>query len=198
MKKRTMTLVISLLLVALVAVGGTLAWLMDSTQTVTNTFTAGNVDITLEETGTTEDADGNDNKTYKMVPGTVLDKDPTVTVLANSEKCYLFVEVIESATLDTYIDYGIAAGWTQLNENVYYRVVDASTNAQAFDVIKASNADDAVVDKVTVKSDVTKDQMDDLAKADAVQPTLTFKAYAVQFDNVADVNAAWAVAKPTI
>lgn len=65
MKKRTLTLVIALVLVAVCAVGGTLAWLMD-TDTVTNTFTVGNVDISLTES----DADGDGNNkanSYKMI-----------------------------------------------------------------------------------------------------------------------------------
>ena len=76
-KRKNLALVICLVLVtALVSVGGTLAWLKDATTPVTNTFTVGDVGITLKETTGDE---------YQMIPGSVLDKDPTVTVEANSE-----------------------------------------------------------------------------------------------------------------
>ena len=45
--------------------------------------------------------------------------------------------------------------------------------------------------KVTVNSDVTSEQMEALEVAGATQPTLNFKAYAIQKDNIDDVNDAW-------
>ena len=65
-------------------VGGTMAWLSVKTEPVVNTFTYGDINITLDETkrdeaGNTTDADkdGNPDKTttgneYKMVPGNVI------------------------------------------------------------------------------------------------------------------------------
>ena len=52
------------------ALGGTLAWLTAKTDTVTNTFTVGDINIDLTETTTD----------YKLVPGNTIAKDPTVTV----------------------------------------------------------------------------------------------------------------------
>ena len=72
-----------------------------------------------------------------MVPGNAIEKDPTVTVKSGSEECWLFVKVEESANLDTYIDYAIADGWTELEEGsgVYYREVAASQADTAFSVL---------------------------------------------------------------
>ena len=88
MKKRTLTILIAVVLVVACAVGGTLAWLTAQTQEVTNTFTVGNIDITLTETGAidTDNDEFVDSKSYSMVPGTVLDKDPKITVAGGSEK----------------------------------------------------------------------------------------------------------------
>lgn len=173
MKKKTLALVLALTLLVAGVVGGTLAWLTDRTAEVKNTFTVGDINIDLTET--TAD--------YKMVPGNTIAKDPTVTVKANSEACWLFVQVTESENLDTFITYAIAEGWTKLQDGVYYREVPASAADQTFPVL-AGNA-------VTVKSDVTKTMLE-TAKTDA--PTLTFKAYAIQKAHFADANAAWAEA----
>lgn len=175
MKKKTLALVLALTLLVAGVVGGTLAWLTDRTAEVKNTFTVGDINISLTETTTD----------YKMVPGNTIAKDPTVTVKANSEACWLFVQVTESENLDTFITYAIAEGWTELQDGVYYREVPASAADQTFSVL-ADNA-------VTVKSDVTRTMLE-TAKTDA--PTLTFQAYAVQKDNVASASDAWAKVNP--
>lgn len=171
MKKKTLALVLALTLLVAGVVGGTLAWLTDQTAEVKNTFTVGDINIDLTETTTD----------YKMVPGNTISKDPTVTVKANSEACWLFVEVKESANLNNFITYAIAEGWTELEAGVYYREVPASAADQTFSVLAG--------DAVTVKSDVTRTMLE-TAKTDA--PTLTFKAYAIQKDHFATADAAWA------
>ena len=175
MKKKTLALVLALTLLVAGVVGGTLAWLTDQTAEVKNTFTVGDINIGLTET--TAD--------YKMVPGNTIAKDPTVTVKANSEACWLFVKVTESENLNNFITYTIANGWTELESGVYYREVPASAADQTFPVL-ASNA-------VTVKDTVTKALLE-TAKTNA--PTLTFKAYAVQKDHVAAASDAWAKVNP--
>ena len=126
MKKKTLALVLALTLLVAGVVGGTLAWLTDQTAEVKNTFTVGDINIGLTETTTD----------YKMVPGNTIAKDPTVTVKANSEACWLFVKVTESENLDTFITYAIAEGWTELQDGVYYREVSASDADQTFSVLK--------------------------------------------------------------
>ena len=177
MKKKTLALVLALTLLVAGVVGGTLAWLTHRTAEGKNTFTVGDINIGLTETTTD----------YKMVPGNTIAKDPTVTVKANSEACWLFVKVTKSENLDTFITYAIAEGWTALPgvDGVYYREVPASAADQTFSVL-ADNA-------VTVNSDVTKEM---LTAKDFANPTLTFKAYAVQKDNVASASDAWAKVNP--
>lgn len=177
MKKKTLALVLALTLLVAGVVGGTLAWLTDRTAEVKNTFTVGDINIGLTETTTD----------YKMVPGNAIAKDPTVTVKANSEACWLFVKVTESENLDTFITYAIAEGWTALPgvDGVYYREVPASAADQTFPVL-AGNA-------VTVNNTVTKAM---LTATDFANPTLTFQAYAVQKDNVASASDAWAKVNP--
>lgn len=183
MKKKSLALVLALAMIVVCVVGGTLAWLIATTPEVKNTFTTSNVDITLTETTTN----------YQMIPGYTIDKNPTVTVKAGSEDCYLFVKVEKSSNFDSFMTYTIADGWTALTgvDGVYYRVVNASTTDQAFDVLKDN--------QVTVKDTVTKADMNALKADGAIQPTLTFTAYAVQLNknNTTEFTAAeaWALAK---
>lgn len=149
------------LLIGCVA-GGTLAWLTSTPSAVTNTFTTSDIDITLTET----------DRPYKMIPGWTIDKDPKVTVTKGSEKCYVFVEVTEGNNFSNYMTYGITNDWTKLQDGVYYCVVDASDATD--DVVIGILMDN----KVTVKDTVTKSDMTTAASA---QPTLTFKAYAIQY-----------------
>lgn len=178
MKKKTLALFLALTLVLVGVIGGTVAWLTDTTDSVVNTFTDSNIDITLTET-TGED--------YKMVPGYTISKDPKVTVLTGSEKCYLFVELVKSVNFDTFLTYEIAEGWTALGDvaNVYYRIVDTADMGTAYSVLKD--------DQVTVLGTVTKEMMN--ALTDDTYPTLTVTAYASQFNKNATeeftVDEAW-------
>ena len=203
MKKRTLTILIAVVLVVACAVGGTLAWLKTQTQEVTNTFTAGDINITLVESDSDDEDTDSNNNSYKMVPGYTISKDPKVTVIKDSEKCYLFVKVDKTGvtytvndtsvtkSFDNYISYDMASGWNELTdannqvvEGVYYRVVETSTtDDQEFSVIGYnSTIDNSVVftpNKVLVKDTVTKEMLNGLSQNN--YPTLTFTAYAVQY-----------------
>lgn len=177
MKKKLIALTAAFLLVIGAAVAGTVAWLTAKTQTEVNTFTVGNIDIELKET----------QRTYKMVPGQTIDKDPKVSVKAGSEDCWLFVEVKESTNLKSFIDYTIDPSWTKLEDGVYYREVAAADTAREFSVLAN--------DKVTVKDTVTKANMDAIKNQTEAAPTLSFTAYAVQKAGFTDVAKAWTAAK---
>ena len=167
MKKKSLALLLAIAIVVVGVVAGTVAWLTDKTDSVTNTFTTSNIDIDLAETT---------GKSYKMIPGCTIAKDPKVTVKAGSEACYLFVKLEKSAKFDDFMTYEMVEGWKALSEapGVYYREVAAEVAADtAFEVLKGN--------QVTVKSDVTKEQMNAL-KQDNTYPTLTVTAYASQLN----------------
>lgn len=179
MKKKILVSVVATSLLIGSVFGGTLAYLMDTTDEVENVFTVGNIDITLEES---QDLD------LKMVPGNPITKDPKVTVEKDSEKCWLFVKVDKSSNLDTFIDYDInSAVWTRLqlanDDEVYYRVVESSTSDQEFEILTNN--------MVTTRYTVEKADMDGLALTDAEQPSLTFTAYAIQYENFSTAADAW-------
>ena len=176
MKKKGLAMVLALVLLAICAVSGTLAWLTAKSDVVTNTFTTSDIKVELEETTGEE---------YKMIPGYTISKDPKATVLTGSEECYLFVKLDKSANFDTFLTYEMAEGWMMLDgvtDTVYYRVVDGTSNqiGAPYSVLKN--------DQVTVNDAVTKEQMNALNAEGAVQPTLTITAYASQLHKNANEN----------
>lgn len=214
--KRTVAILLALVLVIGCAVGGTLAWLTAKTDDVTNTFTYGDINIDLKEHS--YDADNYALKTgeanlttsvgnYKIIPGVDLPKDPFVTVRANSEKCYVFIQENaqnwptfkeEDGTTDK-VGYSIITGdngWAQLKDKdnnpvagVYYKIVDASDKNQTLNIL--------VDNKVTVSQNLTKAEVGSIAEAKK-SPTLSFTAYAVQYQKSASAAftaaEAWAIA----
>ena len=84
-KKKIVSLCLVIALVAVASLG-TLAYFTD-TDSATNTFTVGKVDIELTE------PEWDPEEEHTLMPGTTLLKDPTITVQEDSEDCYLFVRL---------------------------------------------------------------------------------------------------------
>ena len=173
---RTFIVMLALVLVIGCAVGGTVAWLVSSTNAVVNTFTYGAINITLSETTGEND---------KIIPGKDISKDPKVTVKKDSEACWLFVEVKEEGTfVANKVTYSIADGWTKgdgtkIPADVYYRAVDAVSADTEFAVLKDN--------KIYVSDELTKSDIQSIT----TQPKLTFTAYAVQKDGINTAEDAW-------
>ena len=175
MNKHLKVLIIALCSIALVvgSVAVTMAYLVDTTATKTDTFTVGNIKIELS---------GETAISRTMMPGEPY-PDRTVTVLEGSEKCYLFIEMDKSTNFDTFLEYTMPNDWVKLNDdgNVYYRVVDQSANAQTF----------VVITDFIAKTECTKAQYDLITD----EPYIKLTAYAVQHANIDTVAEAWNVAK---
>lgn len=184
---RTVSIKIAALIAAIVLVigctaGGTVAWLVSKPNAITNVFTVGNINATLTETATE----------FKIVPGVDIAKDPVATVKANSEDCYLFVQLTEenwptfteADNTTRKVKYEIEDGWTKLEDGVYYReVLKKDTENRAFPVLKDN--------QVTVSSTLTKEEANAIQKA----PKLTVAVYAVQKENMGSAADAWETAK---
>ena len=94
----------ALALVAAISIGGTLAYLTSQTKEVKNTFTVGNVSITLDEAAVNPDgtqkykedgktpADRTDNNSYNLLPGHTYLKDPTIHVTSTTD-CFIRAKV---------------------------------------------------------------------------------------------------------
>lgn len=209
MKTRSKALLLTLCAVLLVAatIFGTMAYLT-STDTVTNTFTVGKVNIKLDEAkanpdGTlVEGAERVKANEYKLLPGHTYNKDPMVTVLSGSESSYVKMTVTFSKAneldaifapdgadmLKIFNGYD-AANWiakgntkgadnTRTYEFWYKEAVAAPT---------ADVALDALFKSITVPGEITNEQ---LATIEGM--TITVNAYAIQADGFADAAAAWA------
>lgn len=184
--KKMLMMALAVILVVVISVSGTMAYFTD-TEAVVNTFTVGNIDITLDEK---EDEDGDGKVTFEnILPGQTYDKHPVVTVLKDSEDCWLFVKVkndmsaVEVAAADgNTIDEQIKAnGWTELESGVYYKPVSKNTDAdQPF----------AVFESFTVREDAKNADMQAVDNK-----TIEITAYAVQAAGIDTVTDAWTIAQ---
>ena len=166
-KKKTIIAAIVLLLVC--AVGGAIAYFTD-TDSKTNVFTIGNVDIELVEPNwDTTDDNENDvpDAAENVSPGQSVAKDPKVNNKSTSNPAYVFMKVevpcstAESpATPIELFTYTVKSGWTELDTaavactsggnatHVYYYGADGSLTSLAagastgtlFDTVALSTA----------------------------------------------------------
>lgn len=220
MKTRNKIMLLALCMVALIAVSvlGTMAYLT-SKDTVTNTFTVGNVTITLDEakvnvdgeklyvpadktetvgfTGYVTESEGNapakrvSANEYKLMPGHFYTKDPTVHVDANSENCYLFVKVTDD--IATYEDDTTIAD--QLKANGW----EAVTGKPGVYVYTQNNEKAAVAggtDVAVFASFKLKDDAD-VSKINKDTAKIEITAYAIQADGFTSKTPAdiWDAAK---
>jgi predicted ribosomally synthesized peptide with SipW-like signal peptide len=190
--KKALLLALCAVLLVVSTVFATMAYLTSTTQVVKNTFTVGDVEITLDEAKVDvygENANGRTTtgNEYKLIPGHEYIKDPTVYVDSTSEKCYVYVEVINNiAAIEA--DKTIAAqmvelGWTQIaGTNVWYyntavdpSVAGADLNLEVFKTFTI--LDNAVVDGYVTATNANS--------------YITIKACAIQADGFDDVLDAW-------
>lgn len=210
MKTKRKALLLSLCAVLLVvaSVMGTMAYLTSS-DTVTNTFTVGNVQITLDEAAVNldgtpiEGAARVKQNSYKLLPGLTYTKDPTVTVKAGSELSYVKMTVTftKAAELDAIFAptgganlTGIFNGYNSTNWIAQGNTEDKTANTRTYEfwykeAVDAPTADvvlDALFDSITVPDSITKEQLETIQGM-----TITVNAYAIQADGFADAADAW-------
>ena len=213
---KILILLLALVLLIGCAAGGTLAWLMTKTDPVVNTFTVGNVAITLKEhvlnptTGqwqTPETLTDVGNQGIQVLPGRTIQKDPTLTVLKGSEECYVrvLIKISWSEEADAEFAQFAYGSWIQFNSNwSMERIFDGTfiTNQKyvGYDVyelrykpgaVDATEADVKIpiINSMTFPGDLDNDQIAALEGAG-----ITLIAQAVQAENFADDDAAFAAA----
>lgn len=202
-KIKTLLIVLSAVLLATASVLGTLAYLT-STDEATNTFTVGNVTIKLDETKVNTDGTAAvpaarvQGNIYHLLPGHEYIKDPTVTVLQGSEKCYVRmlvtinrqgdidgIDALHGKMLEIFDGY-VAAKWPLLNtdpaivgdtrtyEFRYFEPVDARTIEKVLPALFA---------KIKVPGDIDNAELASLVSG--VNPLkIEIVAQAIQADGI--------------
>lgn len=173
-RTRILLVAVASLLLVTMAVGGTLAWLVDSTTPVINEFTASGIDISLEET--------EQNWTMQLIPGTEKEKDPIVSVEKTTTVDIILFVKFENSAPDclTYTSTLATPDWTYDTTNdVWYRLVAANDVKAEFDCTE-ENCEDTTLhwhmlegDIVSVANTVTKD-------ATNATGSMTWTAWAIQ------------------
>ena len=212
--KKILLSAVCILAVAGISVMGTLAYLTDSTEVV-NTFTMGNVDITLDEAEVTPDGTPVDpakrteagNK-YKLIPGKTYTKDPTVTVVKGSEASFVrmlvtFNKLTELDTIFAPTGAKLTSIFNDYDDKTWLyagETEDTTANTITYEFRykeKVDGLDDngneadsvlpALFKTFTVPGFFTGD---DLAKL--VGFKITVNAHAIQAEGFDDADAAWA------
>ena len=195
MKKKALLLTLSAAALVAASVFGTYAYLTD-TEAVTNTFTVGQVGITLDEAPV--DKDGKETtgerviaNEYHLLPGHEYDKDPTVHVDKDSEDCYVFVKVENGISAIEAQDNTSAQqiednDWKKLSdvENVYYKKWEKGNGLDL--VVFKKFKIDGKVDNATIAKYASKD-----ANGKDTGVNIKVTAYAVQADGFATALEAW-------
>lgn len=209
MKTKAKVLIAALCAVLLVvgSVMGTLAYLTDR-QAVVNTFTVGNVDITVDEAPVTPDGEvipgedrveGND---YHLIPGQTYTKDPTMTVKKGSEESYVRMMVTincisqlrgifgEGFLPHEYIDGKDSNIW------VYNSTVENGDNTVTYEFryYKTVDAFEATEDIVleplftsfTIPGELTGEQLATIADLE-----IRVEGHAIQTASFDNADAAW-------
>lgn len=182
MKKKLLALILSVAVVASIAAAGTLAYLTSTSETVENVFTMGKIDIELWEHELQEDGSLDmdkvvtENEYNRILPGMQMNKDPFVTVKANSEDCYLYAFVYNGLN-------AAVPGAAELNvDTSVWEQIDWTYNITLYRLknIVSSTAADVpftVFDVVSMNPDLTAEDMATINDADA---RIVIGAYAHQ------------------
>ncbi len=200
-------------------IGGTFAWLSTKTESVVNTFVAGDIQIELKEhvldttTGkwkSPEEYTDTGNQGILVLPGRTLQKDPTVTVLKGSEPCYLRVLLkvhwtkaadseFESFTYNKWFTFDNAwscnllfDGTTNNNSGKFvgYDIYELTYHPNN-EVVNAATADRVIniIPNMTIPAELTNNQITALKGCG-----MTFIAQAIQSDGFDSASEAFAAA----
>ena len=199
--KKIIAMLSVFIMLAMVGIGrsvsGTVAWLVSKPESRVSTFTLGDINITLKESDF-------GSQPIKIIPGIDIKKDPKVTVMANSEACWLFVKVEEmnwpdfkEANGTRKVSYSVNNGWNALKDNpgVYFREVNAEDAQKGIDYTVLAGNESCPSGVIKVSQELTKEEINSITYS-ANQPSLTFTAYAVQRAGIDTAAAAWATVNP--
>jgi predicted ribosomally synthesized peptide with SipW-like signal peptide len=121
--KKVVALLLCAVLLVVGSVSATMAYLNDTSEVVNNTFTIGKVELKLDEAKVDlygvkdENAARVTTNDYKLIPNHTYVKDPTVTILKNSEESYVRMVVTITDLKDLKAACGVADNADFLPQN---------------------------------------------------------------------------------
>lgn len=215
--KKAMLMTLCAIILVVATVFGTMAYLTASDE-VNNTFTVGNVKITLDEAkvdtngSPVEGAARVKENSYKLLPGHTYTKDPTIHVDAASEDCFIRAKVTLTnakewiAIATKYADNKVENIIKGTDDNIWWvsqPAVDETANTVTYTfVYKNESHTDELGKRIWTSTD-SKDLVlfneiaipggltnDELKSVGASK--ITVVAEAIQADGFADAAEAWA------
>lgn len=173
-KKKMITVCLVVALMAVFAIGGSLAYFTD-TEEKDNTFTVGNVDIQLTEPNWVSSGSVDAPEVY---PGEALAKDPTVKN-NGANPCFVRIQVTGLDCLDDagmityrtdYVDNKLGENWVKGTDGYYYYNK----------VLAVGATTDALFDQIVIPTGVTNADAFDSDTAKRIEYSVDVKAQAVQ------------------
>ena len=130
MKKKLIASIVIFCFVVTMGIGTVIAYFVSVSGPVVNTFTVG--DIALELKDDTMDL-------IHLIPGTTVERSSVVTVVKESEDCYVYVKLECPSELSEYVSYEMEEGWINLGgiDGVYYRQVERASINQKYHVFQS-------------------------------------------------------------
>ena len=176
----------ALALTAAVAVGGTLAYLQVKTAPLENTFTLGNLAVTLTETegddGATQMVPGGALSYTNVAPGVDLHKDPTIKV-TEGDQAWVYIGV-NNPNENGEITFTPNSDWTEVGTTV---VDDVSYTVYGYNSVVAKNGSQTLSNTVHISENV---------EVGSTLEPITVIGFGVQYDGeqtaLNSVQNAWA------
>lgn len=202
MKKKSIALTLTAVMLALaVGIGGTIAYFTSTTDEVKNTFTTGNVGITLDEAKVVKNGDTwtatndprvKENKYETVYPGAELPKDPTIHVNTDSQEAYVAMKVVvtkanewKTALEAKHIQLAdVVKGhdetmWARVGDVKFDNVNDTATYFYMYKTTVKAGDNCMLFNQVIIPAAFDNDE---LAKIDGF--TMTATGYAIQAQGV--------------
>lgn len=210
MNMKKLTAVLGVLALVLVCVAGTVAYLTSQAEAV-NTFTVGQVDITLDEEKVTpdgvptpeEDQRVTENE-YHLLPGGTYVKDPRITVKAGSEESYvrMLVTITDAADLldvfgSGFLPENYVEGWDNEIWQSHGITQDPEADTLTYEfryhkTVDAFEADEDVVLEPLFESFTIPGMLSGEELALIADMRIVVNGHAIQAAGFQDADAAWA------
>lgn len=208
MRSKTLLAVLCTTFLLASSVVGTLAYLTDKTE-VNNTFTVGDIQITLDEAQVTPegvpvtDAERVLGNEYHLVPGQTYTKDPTLTIKKGSEESYVRMLVtiscisqLRDALGADFLPQDHVTGWDSSIWIYETTTEDTQTNTVTYEfryhkTVDAYESDEDIVleplfTAFTLPGKVTKTELAALSEME-----ITVAGHAIQVLGFESQDAAW-------